>query len=80
MSEPLRSAYPKIQKSLISDFAALPIGKPLISESQLDKPIPRSENLTDLLVRRLSFTHFIELMKCHDPQQPQGVLRGLGYV
>lgn len=61
------NAYPQIRKSLISELASLPIGKSLISESQANEPDPDSERLTDVLLRRLSFTHFIELMKCDDP-------------
>ncbi len=63
------SAYPEIQKSVISEFAGLQIGKSLISLFQPNQPASAAESPVDLLLRRLSFTHFIELMKCEDPQQ-----------
>lgn len=67
--------YPQIRKSLISESGAIGIWKSLISElpvqglhlslPTLDLTSPKVP--ARLLLERLSFTHFVELMKCNDP-------------
>jgi predicted nuclease of restriction endonuclease-like (RecB) superfamily len=63
----LCTTYPDIPKSLISEFGSW-IPKSLISESP-GVNVASADSLVDHLLRRLSFTHFVELMKCSDPQQ-----------
>lgn len=58
------SSYPDIGKSLISESGAL-IRKSVISESTTTTP----PNWTQRLLRGLSFTHFVELLKCEEPQR-----------
>jgi predicted nuclease of restriction endonuclease-like (RecB) superfamily len=67
--------YPQIRKSLTSESGAAVIWKSLISElpGQGAHLPPTANDLTSpevpgkLLLERLSFTHFTELIKCNDP-------------
>ncbi|HQL87582.1 MAG TPA: PDDEXK nuclease domain-containing protein [Lentisphaeria bacterium] len=64
------SLYPHIRKSLISESRLPAFWKSLISESDqpVDNAVPTVPSLSaERLVTSLSFTHFIELMKCEDP-------------
>lgn len=67
--------YPQIRKSLTSASGAAVIWKSLISELPVQREEPTQaaagsasqEVPGRLLLERLSFTHFTELMKCSDP-------------
>ena len=69
--------YPQIRKSLISKFDLIENGKSLISQLPInptdeptyeDRAISiRLEMPPEKLLRQLSFTHFIELIRCDDP-------------
>lgn len=69
--------YPQIRKSLISKFDLIENGKTLISQLPInptdeltceDRTISvRLEMPPEKLLRQLSFTHFIELLRCADP-------------
>jgi hypothetical protein len=69
--------YPQIRKSLISKFDLIENGKSLISQLPInptdeltyeDRTISvRLEMPPEKLLRQLSFTHFIELLRCADP-------------
>ena len=64
------SLYPRIRKSPISDSRLPAIWKSLISESDrpADDALPSVPSLSmDRLIASLSFTHFIELMRCEEP-------------
>ncbi len=73
----LYTTYPHIRKSLISKFGTLGKGKSLISELPalsvthefdiVGTPSPQLRISGDKLVDRLSFTHFVELIKIEDP-------------
>ena len=71
------AAYPTLGKSLISDSDTLPASwKSLISETpaiaatEAGAPQAAAEDVpARLLLSGLSFTHFIELIKCADPLQ-----------
>lgn len=63
------ATYPEIRQTLISESAGMSIGKSLISESASPAPDPSAKDRFSTLVRCLSFTHFVELMKCVDPHQ-----------
>lgn len=68
--------YPQIRKSLISESGFQIIGKSLISEFTQSSPLTSVEVVQSLppqlmipperLLERLSFTHFVELMKSED--------------
>ncbi|HLP61852.1 MAG TPA: PDDEXK nuclease domain-containing protein [Candidatus Deferrimicrobium sp.] len=69
--------YPQIRKSLISKFDLIENRKSLISQLPINPTDePTSEDLAisvrlemppEKLLRQLSFTHFIELLRCDDP-------------
>jgi len=68
------ASYPEIRKSAISE--SMPMLQSLISESLPEVSAPASTAVTSepaalmmTLLQRLSFTHFVELMKCADPRQ-----------
>ena len=73
----LYTTYPHIRKSLISKFGLLEKGKSLISKlpvlpatdesDPLGTASPRLLISGDQVVDRLSFTHFVELIKLEDP-------------
>jgi hypothetical protein len=69
--------YPQIRQSLSGEFAAIP-AKPEIGQSAIGQFDPGLQALQPEHLLRLSWTHFIELIRIDDPLKRAFSARSLG--
>jgi hypothetical protein len=69
--------YPQIRQSLSGEFAAIP-AKPEIGQSAIGQVDPGLQALPPEHLLRLSWTHFIELIRIDDPLKRAFYARSLG--